>query len=52
LQKLDASLRGWNKQGSHAATIAALRARMDGICTRVTAGDAAHAACTAFLDKA
>jgi thiol-disulfide isomerase/thioredoxin len=52
LQKLDASLRGWNRQGRHAATIAALRTRMDDICAKVPAGDPAHAACSGFLDKA
>jgi thiol-disulfide isomerase/thioredoxin len=52
LQKLDASLRGWNRQGSHAATITALRERMNGICAKVPPSDTAHAACTGFLDKA
>ncbi len=52
LEKLDASLRKWNRRGRHAATIAVLRQRMDGICAKVPAGDPAHAACVGFLGKA
>ncbi len=52
LEKLDASLRKWNRHGRHAATIAVLRRRMDGICAKVPAGDPAHAACAGFLGRA
>ena len=37
---------------AHAQTIAALRARMNGICGKLPAGDPARAACTGFLVKA
>jgi protein disulfide-isomerase len=52
LEKLNASLRKWNRHGRHAATIAVLRRRMDGICAKVPAGDPAHAACAGFLGRA
>jgi thiol-disulfide isomerase/thioredoxin len=52
LEKLDASLRKWNRHGRHAATIAVLRRRMDGICAKLSAGDPAHAACVGFLARA
>ncbi len=52
LEKLDASLRKWNRNGRHAATIAVLRQRMGGVCSKLSAGDSARAACVGFLAKA
>ncbi len=52
LEKLDSSLRKWNRHGRHAATIVVLRQRMRGICAKLPAGDPAHAACVGFLAKA
>lgn len=50
LETLDASLREWNADGAHAEVIAALRARMAGICDRIADDEPdARAACTAFL---
>lgn len=52
LEKLDASLRKWNRHGRHAVTIAVLRRRMGRLCAKVPAGAPAHAACVGFLAKA
>ena len=52
LEKMDKSLSEWNRKGEHAQTIAALRARMNGICVKLPAGDPARVACTGFLSKA
>ena len=49
LERLDHALEKWNAKGDHAATIAALRQRMDGICSQIAAADPAHAACRGFL---
>ena len=51
LDYLAAQLHAWNRDGQHAATIGVLRARMDGICRKLPAGDSAHAACNGFLAK-
>ncbi len=52
LEKLDASLRAWNRQGRHRATIVVLRERVAGICAKVPASDPAHDSCAEFLAKA
>lgn len=39
LGRLQASLQQWNAQGAHAATLAALRQRLHGICAKLPAGD-------------
>jgi thiol-disulfide isomerase/thioredoxin len=52
LQRLEASLRDWNKDASHAAAIEAVRERMQAICGRIPAADAAHPTCAQFLAKA
>jgi thiol-disulfide isomerase/thioredoxin len=49
LQRLDQALEKWNAKGDHATTIAALRQRMDGICSQIPATDPANAACRGFL---
>ena len=51
LTKLDHALSKWNADGHHAATIAALRQRMDGICSRIPRTDPAHATCRGFLAR-
>jgi thiol-disulfide isomerase/thioredoxin len=49
LQRLDHALTKWNAKGDHAATIAALRVRMDGICGQIPRTDPANATCRGFL---
>jgi len=49
LERLDRALTRWNAQGAHAATIATLRHRMDGICGQIPPDDPAHATCRGFL---
>jgi hypothetical protein len=49
LERLDHALRKWNAKGDHAATLAVLRQRMDGICSQISKADPAHATCRAFL---
>jgi thiol-disulfide isomerase/thioredoxin len=49
LQRLDHALGKWNANGQHAATIAALRQRMEGICSQIPKADPANAACRGFL---
>lgn len=51
LERLDHALRKWNAKGGHAATIAALRERMDGICGQIPRADPANATCRGFLAK-
>ncbi len=52
LERLDHTLSKWNAKGDHAATIAALRQRMDNICSQIPKTDPAHATCRGFLSKA
>jgi hypothetical protein len=52
LAGLDKALTGWNHGGAHAQTIAALRARMNSICGKLSNSDPAHDACAGFLSKA
>jgi thioredoxin-like negative regulator of GroEL len=49
LGRLALRLHEWSKDGSHAAAITAIRARMDGICRKLPAGDAGIATCSRFL---
>ena len=51
LERLDHALSKWNAKGGHAATIAALRQRMDGICGRIPRTDPANATCRGFLAR-
>ena len=52
LDRLDSVLRGWNKQGKHEETLAAIRKRMDDICSRIPEAQPARGTCNAFLTKA
>jgi hypothetical protein len=51
LEALDASLRKWNDtaKGAHRDVLARLRARMQLICVKIPASEAAHGSCDAFL---
>ncbi len=51
LERLDHALAKWNAKGGHAATIAALRQRMDGICGQIPRIDPANATCRGFLAR-
>ena len=51
LERLDHALSKWNVKGDHAATVAALRQRLDGICSRIPRNDPANATCRGFLAK-
>jgi thiol-disulfide isomerase/thioredoxin len=51
LERLDHTLAKWNAKGEHAATIAALKQRMDGICSQIPRTDPANATCRGFLAK-
>ncbi len=51
LQQLDLALSKWNAKGAHAATIMALRQRMNGICSQIPSADPAHATCRGFLAR-
>ncbi|HTY49460.1 MAG TPA: thioredoxin family protein [Steroidobacteraceae bacterium] len=52
LMRLEKSLRQWNHGDAHEAAIAALRARMSGICAKIPAAESAHSTCTDFLARA
>ena len=45
MQRLGARLVAWNRDGANAAALARLKARLDAVCGRVPAGDAARGAC-------
>jgi thiol-disulfide isomerase/thioredoxin len=51
LDRLNSALTKWNAKGDHAATITALRQRMDGICGQIPKTDPANATCRGFLAK-
>jgi thiol-disulfide isomerase/thioredoxin len=51
LERLDHTLEKWNAKGDHAATIAALKQRLDGICSQIPRTDPANASCRGFLAK-
>ena len=51
LERLDHALSKWNAKGDHAATIAALRQRMAGICSQIPRDEPANATCRGFLVK-
>jgi len=52
LERLDKSLTQWDRGGTHRAAIAALRARMAGICAKIPGTESAHSTCTDFLARA
>jgi hypothetical protein len=49
LERLDSALRDWNKEGKHAATLAAIDKHMEGICAKIPQADPARQICDAFL---
>ncbi len=51
LERLDGSLRDWNQasKGAHQDVLVRLRGRLQQICVKIPAGDAAHGSCDAFL---
>ncbi len=49
LDRLDAGLRDWNRDGMHADAVAAVRTRMQGICAQLPATDTARSGCSGFL---
>jgi thiol-disulfide isomerase/thioredoxin len=51
LQRLDHALEKWNGRGAHAATIAVLRQRMEGICSQIPKNEPASTTCRGFLAK-
>jgi thiol-disulfide isomerase/thioredoxin len=51
LERLDQALSKWNAKGGHAATIAALRQRLNGICGQIPRTDPANASCRGFLAR-
>jgi len=51
LERLDHTLAKWNAKGDHTATLAALKQRMDGICSQIPRTDPAHTTCRGFLAK-
>jgi thiol-disulfide isomerase/thioredoxin len=52
LERLDSTLREWNKGGAHAKEIDALRTHMSGICGKIPDGEPARKTCDSFLAKA
>ena len=52
LERLDSTLREWNKGGAHAKEISALRTHMSGICGKIPEGEPARKTCDSFLAKA
>jgi thiol-disulfide isomerase/thioredoxin len=49
LRRLEASLRDWDKDASHAGAIGALRDRVAAICGHLPADDSSRPACESFL---
>jgi protein disulfide-isomerase len=54
LERLDRELRAWNDaaKGTHGEVLQDLHGRMQGICIKIPAADAARASCDAFLKSA
>ena len=52
LEKLDGSLREWDKKSAHAGVITVLRKRMDEVCGKIPTADPARQPCETFLAKA
>jgi protein disulfide-isomerase len=52
LEKLDDSLREWDKKSAHAGVITVLRKRMDEVCGKIPTADPARQPCETFLAKA
>jgi protein disulfide-isomerase len=49
LGKLEASLKDWNKDQTHAAVLASVRERLQGICAKMPTDDSARSSCASFL---
>jgi thiol-disulfide isomerase/thioredoxin len=49
LERLDTRVRQWNSSHAHDADVRAIRARMQGICTRLPANDVGLGSCRNFL---
>jgi thioredoxin-related protein len=49
LQRVGTKLLGWNKGGSHAATLQRLQKQLDGVCGALDKGDAKREACEGLL---
>jgi len=49
LERLQSSLQDWDKDAAHAAATGAVRARLQPICGRLSAGDSAQPVCARFL---
>ena len=52
LQRMGASLVGWNATGAHAPVMKRLQTQLDGVCAALDATDPKRAACTALLKAA
>lgn len=49
LQRVGTKLQGWNKAGSHAATLQRLQKQLDGVCGAIDKGDVKREACEGLL---
>ena len=49
MRRVGRSLQAWNRDGSHAAALKRLQARLDGVCARVDAAEGRRAACRSLL---
>jgi hypothetical protein len=49
LQRVGTKLQGWNKTGSHAATLQRLQKQLDGVCAALDKGDTKREACEGLL---
>jgi hypothetical protein len=49
MQRVGTQLQGWNKGGSHAATLQRLQKQLDGVCGALDKGDAKREACEGLL---
>jgi thiol-disulfide isomerase/thioredoxin len=52
LERLDSSLREWNKSGAHEKEIAVMREHMSGICGKIPQREPARKTCDSFLANA
>ena len=52
MRRVGRSLQAWNRDGSHAAALKRLQARLDGVCARVDAAEGRRAACRSLLGAA
>ncbi|CAD5373401.1 putative Protein-disulfide reductase [Rubrivivax sp. A210] len=52
LARIGSKLATWNEDGRHKDSLRRLQAQLDGICSRIAAGDARRASCSALLRPA